>query len=87
MATQNDTTPTAQVYDFAAAKQTKARRKAQARPFQGKLLRSTAARMDPGLRALLSLAVREGVQQQKSIGSIVAQIRRDQVRAKAQGAL
>lgn len=76
---------TAQVIDFAAAKRVK--KASQARPLQGRLLRGTATRMDPGMRAFLSLAIREGVQQQKSIISIVAQVRRDQVRAAARAAL
>jgi hypothetical protein len=59
----------------------------QARPFQGRLLRPVAARMDQHALAAVRKAVADGVAQGRTTDDIVRQVLRDQVNAKARAAL
>jgi hypothetical protein len=78
------TTPivTATVFDFNAAREAR-----KARPFQGRLLKSFTARMDPDSLAAVRVAVADGFAEGKSVADIARAISRDQVRAKARAAL
>jgi hypothetical protein len=73
---------TAKVIDFNAAREAR-----QARPFQGRLLKSIAAGMDPETRAAVRSAVADGFAEGKSAADIARSMVRDQVRAKARAAL
>lgn len=64
-----------------------AREARRARPFQGRLLKSVAAGMDPESRATMRAAVADGFVGGKSIAEIARNILRDQVQQKARAAL
>jgi hypothetical protein len=73
---------TAQVIDFNAARAART-----ARPFQGRLLKSAAAGMDPETRAAVRTAIADGFAEGKTTAEIARAIVRDQVRQKARAAL
>lgn len=73
------------VVDFKRARRNSDARRA--RPFQGALLRSTAARIPQDQLLSIRLAVRDGVVGQMTTEEIVRSILRDQVRQRARAAL
>jgi hypothetical protein len=73
---------TATVIDFNAAREAR-----KARPFQGRLLKSVAAGMDPDTLVAVRVAVADGFAEGKTTAEIARSMVRDQVRAKARAAL
>lgn len=87
--------PVGNVIDFAKAKRKiLAKRTAAARaetsavdPFDAPLLAVWAAKQDAGMLAIFCTAVADGFGRGRTTGSIIASIRRDQVRQAARAAL
>jgi hypothetical protein len=73
---------TAQVIDLNAARAAR-----RARPFQGRLLKSFADRLDPDSLAAVRVAVANGFAEGKTTADIARAIARDQVRRAARASL
>jgi hypothetical protein len=80
MADSNSTTTV--VIDFNAARVAR-----RAQPFQGRLLKSFADRLDPDSLAAVRVAVADGFAEGKTTADIARAIARDQVRQKARASL
>jgi hypothetical protein len=80
MAICNSTTGV--VIDFNAAREAR-----RAQPFQGRLLKSFAARLDPDSLAAARVAIANGFAEGKTTADIAHAIARDQVRRAARASL